>query len=200
VNISAQQAATRPYSPDARSPEPLLRPRTFGAQEILVRQGQPAQLFRLTSGWVAEQRFLSNGRRQIVDLAIPGDIVGFGEEKGTGKVAALLNRAMAVRNARLVDHLVRLGQLSAIERAAQVFLSLYDRLSAAGLVTGHAMPMPLTQAQLAEHLGMSVVHVNRTLQQLRRDGLLEIRNGRAVLRDRTTLAAMCDYRLRSQPA
>ena len=81
----------------------------------------------------------------------------------------------------LYDQIVRLGRQTACGRFAHLMLELRERLSRVGLVDGDSFAMPLTQDVLADVLGFSVVHVNRTVQQLRRDGLLEIRNGTVTL-------------------
>lgn len=81
----------------------------------------------------------------------------------------------------LYDQIVRLGRQTASGRFAHLMLELRERLGRVGLVDGDSFAMPLTQDVLADVLGFSVVHVNRTVQQLRRDGMLEIRNGTVTL-------------------
>jgi len=90
--------------------------------------------------------------------------------------------------ARLLDQLVRLGRQNAYERTAGWLLDVHARLDRAGLVEKAGFPLPVTQEVLADALGLSVVHVNRTLQQLRREGLLQLQAGRATLPDRSRLA------------
>jgi CRP-like cAMP-binding protein len=70
------------------------------------------------------------------------------------------------------DHIVRLGRLTAYERVAHLVLDIRDRLALVGLAAPDSFPPPLTQETLADVLGLSSVHVNRMLQQLRRDGLV----------------------------
>jgi CRP-like cAMP-binding protein len=90
-----------------------------------------------------------------------------------------LARACAIsadlEEAYLLDHVVRLGRQTAYERIAHLLLELAERLKLAGLTSGTTAPMPLTQEVIADALGLSLVHVNRTLQQLRRDHLIEFR-------------------------
>jgi CRP-like cAMP-binding protein len=90
--------------------------------------------------------------------------------------------------ARLVRHIVRLGRMSAYDRLADFFLELHERELRAGLADRRTLSMPLTQEALADHLGLSIVHVNRTLQQLRHDGLIDYEGGRVTLRDPDRLA------------
>lgn len=81
----------------------------------------------------------------------------------------------------LYDQIVRLGRQTACGRFAHLMLELRERLERVGLVESDSFAMPLTQDVLADVLGFSVVHVNRTVQQLRRERLLDVRNGQVVL-------------------
>jgi CRP-like cAMP-binding protein len=67
-------------------------------------------------------------------------------------------------------------------------------MSTAGLAQTDRFPLPLTQSQMGEALGLSLVHVNRTMQQLRRDGLVELRSGWASIPNRQRMELLCDYR------
>jgi CRP-like cAMP-binding protein len=177
----------------------------------------------LISGFACRQRVLADGRRQIFDFLIPGDLIGAAPDRPLAQeaVAALttvetapapvlrdcavdpmrfpgLSAAVArcarQEQLRLLDHVVRLGRQTGYERTAHLLLELGDRLAAAGLGDGRRFPMPLTQESLADSLGLSVVHVNRILQQLRRERLIELRSGEAVLIERELLAGIADYR------
>jgi CRP-like cAMP-binding protein len=114
--------------------------------------------------------------------------------RSPGLVAAM-RRAERLEEAQLLDHVTRLGRQTAYERVAHLLLDLHARLTAAGLALGPSFPMPLTQETLADALGLSVVHVNRILQQLRREKLVELRAGRAVLLQPDALAHIADFRL-----
>lgn len=109
-------------------------------------------------------------------------------------LAAALRRAERVEEAQLLDHVTRLGRQTAYERVAHLLLELHARLTVTGLAVGPSFPMPLTQETLADALGLSVVHVNRILQQLRREELVELRAGRAVLLQPELLAEIADFR------
>lgn len=167
----------------------------------------------IVSGWGCRMRVLADGRRQIFNFLIPGDFICLssradstatlttaaltaltttaagaltavlqaGLQTPSGLAAALLDAERAEEN-MLFDHLVRLGQLTAYERTAHLLLELQERMSAAGL-GDHRFPLPLTQELLADALGLSLVHVNRTLKQLRRDRLLILTSGMAELPD-----------------
>jgi len=191
--------------------------------EEIIGEGQAAQRPRLVvAGWAARQRVLPDGRRQIFSFVLPGDVLGFTARPATASpwsVTALtafetldgqsvaeavaagrapgLAAAVAAFEAQgaqlLLDQMVRLGQLTAYERVAHFFLELQRRLQVAGLGDSQRFPLPLTQEMLADALGLSIVHVNRTLQQLRREGLIELRSGVAILLRPDMLSSISDY-------
>jgi CRP-like cAMP-binding protein len=92
-----------------------------------------------------------------------------------------------------VDQVVRLGRRSALERLAHLIMEVHERLQRTGLADRATLPWPLTQEAMADVLGLSIVHVNRTLQQLRREGLITLRAGRAVIPDVERLAALAGW-------
>lgn len=98
------------------------------------------------------------------------------------------------QRAQQIDHILRLGRLTARERTAHLFLELHDRMKNAGQATDGRSPVPLTQSQFGEALGLSLVHVNRTMQQLRRDGLIELKSGWVSILDRERMELLCDFR------
>ena len=99
----------------------------------------------------------------------------------------------AREEAILSEHVVRLGRRNAIERTAHLLLELLNRLRAVGMVSGRSYAFPLTQQLLADTLGLSVVHVNRTLRKLRMLELIEIDGGRIFLKDIERLEKMAVY-------
>jgi CRP-like cAMP-binding protein len=192
-----------------------------GPGEQLIAEGQGAGRPRfIVSGWACRQRLMADGRRQIFALLLPGDGFGFGARPALSSVIALtaletvdataaqeavrrgaapgLARAFAaaelMEDALLLDHAVRLGRLTAFERVTHFMLELQQRLETAGLGDRQRFPLPLTQEILADTLGLSIVHVNRTLQQLRRAGLIELRSGVAILLEPEAMARGCGYR------
>jgi CRP-like cAMP-binding protein len=197
--------------------------------EELFVEGEAVRRPRfIVSGWASSQRVLSDGRRQIFSFSLPGDGLGLYprmtppalytvvaatametvdaqpvlELVRSGRSPGLLRAFAAAARAEdieFLDHLTRLGRQTAYERVAHFLLEIHDRLAVVGLGTERHFPLPLTQEILADALGLSIVHVNRTLQQLRRDKLIEWRSGVAVLLQRETLAKVADYRLGSRP-
>lgn len=93
----------------------------------------------------------------------------------------VLHRMACLQEIWLRDQIVRLGRRSAYERTVHLVLELHRRLSAVGLAVGTGFDWPLTQDVLADALGLSVVHINRVLAMVRRDGLFELHDGRVVI-------------------
>ena len=166
----------------------------------------------IAKGWVARAGVLADGRRQIVGLHLPGDLLTPGEGEGgdmtvwalteaitidasrfwrsvenetapDSKLGAAWRQIRELERARLVHQIIRLGRLTAYERTAHLFLELHDKQLRAGLTETGAVQLPITQDVLADSLGLSAVHMNRTLQQLRRDGLIIYRGGQLLLPD-----------------
>jgi len=203
------------------------RLRRHAAGDPIEADGGRRRSFAVISGWAAEQRVLLDGRRQILRLRIADDICGLREEALEGAQLHALTDAVladvtplrdAVAGGRtdpsLIEswrrmeraeiasdlrHLVRLGRLTALERAGNLMVELFERLEVAGLNSGPVMPLPLTQTHLADHLGLSVVHVNRVLQQLRRDRYIEMRPRQVVIKDLASLARHSCYALGAYP-
>ncbi len=171
----------------------------------------------MLAGWACSYRLLPDGRRQLFDLILPGDGIGVSVKRtpvAMASIAALtpvqlvhvgaltspatlasnsallrlLHAASDADERRILNHLVRLGRLTALERMANLLLEIRERLEVVGLVNGSSFPLPLTQEMLADLLGLSVVHVNRTLQELRRQGLASVDRGVARLLDIAALA------------
>jgi CRP-like cAMP-binding protein len=161
----------------------------------------------ILSGWAVQERFLSNGRRQIIRFIIPGDIVGelpgLSHPRSTAITAltpvttadarpllqftGLASNGSGLARAIwgmheldikcLYDHVVRLGQQSAYQAILHLFLELHRRLDEIGQVADCTFNMPLSQELMGDCLGVSLVHFNRTVQQLRKDGFIELKRG-----------------------
>jgi CRP-like cAMP-binding protein len=171
----------------------------------------------VVSGWISETRILPDGRRQIFAFLLPGDVAAGGSSllcnrelvavtnveiadvgalalgEQSDRLAKSLAEAARLREERLFDHIVRIGRLTAKERVLNLLLELHDRLDAIGLVKEGTFRVPLTQEVFADALGLSVVHINRTLQQLRREGMLTVGRGTVTLHQRNKLAALACY-------
>ncbi len=95
----------------------------------------------------------------------------------SGTIATALHCTAALDEANLLNQLLRIGRQSAYERVAHLILELRERLAMIGFAGTDTIPVPLTQEMLADALGLSIVHLNRTLQQLRREGLIQFKSG-----------------------
>jgi CRP-like cAMP-binding protein len=102
-------------------------------------------------------------------------------------------RAMALDEAHLLNQIIRIGRQTAYERLAHLLLELNTRCRAAGLSDGATFDLPLTQEILADCLGLSTVHVNRTLQTLRREQLIEQKPPIITIRNKEKLMAIAEY-------
>jgi CRP-like cAMP-binding protein len=191
----------------------------------LAHQGELGQAaYILRAGWACSFKLLSNGGRQIISFPIPGDVVGLRsmllrtsdhtfttltdavvcrvEEpriKEVLKEFPLLGSALLWATSRdeamVVEHLVSIGRRSAVERMAHFFLELYDRLRLVGLASGDQFSCPLSQAVLADALGLSAIHVNRVLRQLRERRLMTFHEGVVSIRRPGELAALAGYEI-----
>lgn len=170
------------------------------------------RVYRLRSGWLARTRRIEDERRQIIDIFLPGDLVGTKatllsrqpdsiEALTTASVDSLdqaefrelatTNSAVALRvmfqlaedERRLHNWVTALGQGDAAERLAAMVLDLRLRLRRIGLVPRNSFHLPLTQREIGDHLGITIVHVNRTIRRLREDGLLSITKSSVVIHD-----------------
>jgi CRP-like cAMP-binding protein len=170
----------------------------------IVREGDDPKAVRLVvSGWACRYKGLPDGRRQIVGFFIPGDFCDLNvyilkemdhtigaitrvqyasispEEmdrltEKRPRIAQALWWHELVDSAIQREWLLNIGQRSAYERIAHLLVELYLRLRAVGLAENGSCDFPITQNDLAEATGLTPVHVNRTLQELRRDGLIEL--------------------------
>ncbi len=147
----------------------------------LSRPGLPSSssALALTSVLVADARPLL---RAADETGVP--LTGLAEAIATISHADEIN---------LRDQIVRLGRQTAYERLVHLVLEFHYRLQAVGMVDGDSFALPLTQEILADALGLSVVHINRTLQQVRRDRLLDMRGGQVTLRQIDLMRAMADW-------
>ena len=181
-----------------------------------------APLYTLRKGWAFRYKTLSDGRRQILTFLLPGDFIGVQQKMGdasahgvvtlTDAVFCVFHRAslwelhrqspsmgfnitwLTAHEESLVDDtLLSVGRRSAEERIARLLILLYKRaaaLEADGGVSG--VPFPLTQQHIADGLGLSLVHTNKTLRKLEKRGLHRIIDGRLHMRDVKALARLAD--------
>lgn len=197
--------------------------RRLPADEVVVHSGvELSSSLMLLDGWMARSKDLESGERQVTELHVAGDFAdlhGFTLKKLDHDVLTLTECTVAVvPHDRLKEiterypHLARvywfstnidaaihrewalsLGQRSAISRMAHLFCELYVRLEIVGRAHGDTYELPLTQRELAECLGLTVVHANRTIQELRRRGLVEFENRRLTILDRRGIEGVAEF-------
>ncbi|MDR6788311.1 CRP-like cAMP-binding protein [Sphingomonas sp. BE138] len=186
--------------------------RAIRSRRDIVTEGREiTQALLLLSGWAARVRLLPDGRRQFLSFLLPGDLIGACDHPHAAAVSTViamsdvtvcplpvadagspLHVAYAISRAMDEGHLLaqitRLGRLNAQERISDLLLELYERLTLNGTVSGNGFDLPLTQETLADALGLTSVHVNRMLQQARREGDMQWRVGHVRLSDPAGLA------------
>lgn len=197
--------------------------RGFPRGATLVEEGgQTRRVFTLLSGWAFRFKTLTDGRRQILNILLPGDLAGLqaslmdvaphGIEALTDvRLCTFRDAAMedlmrehpklgldvtwlAAQGERLTDDvLLSVGRRNALERVAMLLVYLYKRAGSAGLITGGALAFPLTQAHIADTLGLSFVHTNRCIQRLRKLGLIQLDKGQLQVNDLRLLRRVAEY-------
>lgn len=192
-------------------------------QDLYVEGDAVSPIRIILDGWACRYDQLADGRRQIVELFLPGDIIGhdslFAERQdhsacsisalsyaqiSRGEINALAQRFPALGHALLWDLSVAaainrqwirsLGRLSATQRIAHLFCELFCRSACAGLTRGTAFDMPMGQRDLGDARGLSTVQVNRTVQLLRSAGLLEWRRRVVEIADLPRLTRIAMFR------
>lgn len=191
-------------------------------REIIIQGRRYDALQVMVEGISVRYRILRDGRRQVLDIALPGDLIGFPAcffESAPYSISALTDTELACipfralaglpdKHPRLaaavvwsfaadaaiyLEHLTDVGRRTALERVAHFLLELLVRFQSIGRGDACSFPMPLTQELLADALGLSVPHVNRTLRQLREDDLVRIEAHRVIVNDVEALSALADF-------
>lgn len=213
-----------------------LREEEFGALDELLRhreEAAPGELvvmedqemnrtWVLLDGWVFRYKSFEDGRRQVLNYMLPGDIIGlysvmlrrsdYGVEAITPVTLAVFPSTelidalahtprlllamswIAGQGERMLDEqIARVGRRAAAERMAHLFVELHVRLLKLGFSRKRAGELPLTQALLSDTLGMSHVHANRCFRELAREQLVELRNSRIMLLDPGGLARRAGF-------
>jgi CRP-like cAMP-binding protein len=183
------------------------------ADQDLVREGdRPTRSCLILSGFTATYKMTVAGKRQIVSFGIAGDLpdlqslhlkvldvslgtlttcrIGFITHDDLRdictrypRIAAAFWRETLIEGAIFREWVLNVGRREAYQRMAHVFCELLTRLRAVGLVEDHACDLPITQGEFADATGVTTVHVNRVLQQMRADGLIELKGDRLNILD-----------------
>ncbi|VTU14213.1 Nitrogen fixation regulation protein FixK [Variovorax sp. SRS16] len=197
--------------------------RAVDAGGSVIEEHRPCpMLFTLYSGWAFRYKTLSDGRRQILSFLLPGDFIGLqdefadgqthGVEAVTGVTLCAFPREklwnlfhaqpklsyditwLAAREEKMVDdNLVTAGRRNAGERVAMLLMHLYRRAERVGMVRDGWAEFPINQQHIADALGLSLVHTNKTLRHLQRLGLYKIDSGWLRILEPRALETLGDY-------
>lgn len=215
VEISAQEERTlRGLVADGRD---------IREDEVVVRAGEPLNhSMVLAGGWMARVKDLPSGERQVTELHVAGDypdLHSYTLKRLDHDIVAISDCKVAMipheriremievypRLGRIywfmtnIDGAIKgelalsLGQRSALARMSHLFCELHVRLRVVDMCRGNSYDFPLTQRELSECLGLTVVHANRTLQELRRRGLVEVENRQVTIRDMDGLEGLAEF-------
>ncbi|TYR31614.1 Crp/Fnr family transcriptional regulator [Mesorhizobium microcysteis] len=199
----------------------VFQPRHYPAHFPIVPLGDPLEGIRIIqSGWCRLEKYMSDGERQIIDFPLKGDIIGLaGEDRVAGlavtaitdllvfetrpgagldsikspKLNRLFRSAAVRRDAIAIEHMVNLGRRSVLGRTSHLFLELGMRLCGKLPREIVQFSCPLTQHDLADALGLTPIHLNRKLRELREDGILSFRHGLVEFHDVGRLIYLADF-------
>lgn len=199
------------------------RTATFAPRQVIVRQMTPlSQCTLLLDGFIERYKDVADGRRQILAIHIPGDFVdlhSYPLKRLEHSVAALTEvkvalfphaavRALTERSATLTELLWRstlvdaainrewiisVGSRRAAARLAHLFCEMHVRLGRIGLAEDTRYALPLTQVDLADATGLTAVHANRMLREMREQGLVRFRQGMVDLLDLPRLRDLANF-------
>ena len=195
-------AAEVQFMQNFKSGEMLVDPGTT----LMIEGSSSPQLYTVLEGMGLRYKTMLSGDRQVINFVFPGDFLGLQagvmnemhhsvEASTTMRLCVFDRKALwtlfrdhprrafdltwiaAVEEHFLGESLAILGHMSGIERVARALVRVHDRGAALGMVEDDAMPFPYKQQDLADALGLSLVHTNKTLAKLRKEGVADWRNG-----------------------
>lgn len=205
----------------------LLRPHQYLAREAEAQ----SSIHLIVEGWACRYKLLPDGRRQITQIFLPGDLCEPGwcwspvasqhvatitnvrtiryscralKERAAGDSlveSMLWSGMMSLADARS-EWLINLGRKTALEKLSHLFCELFYRMKAVSLTTANQCAMPLTQVDMADIAGLTPVHVNRTLQEMRQFGLIDLKAKWLIIPNIATLreaGLFYDHYLRPHP-
>jgi CRP-like cAMP-binding protein len=191
-------------------------------QDIVRMGDRPSRSCLILSGFACMYKMTGDGKRQIHNFHIPGDIpdlqslhlqvldnslgtltpcsVGFITHEDLNKlceshyrIARAFWRETLIHGAIFREWMLSIGQREAYNRIAHLFCEMLVRLRAVGLATGNSCDWPITQTEIGDALGITTVHVNRVLQAMRADGLIELKGDRLNIPDWEKLKEAGDF-------
>ena len=197
--------------------------RIVAAGEALIAEHvRSPQLYTLYAGWAFRYKTLSDGRRQILNFLLPGDFIGLQEEFAEGQTHGVEAASdatfcvferdrlwdlfhaqpkvgyditwLAARDEKMLDdNLVTAGRRNAGERVAMLLMHLYRRAERLGMVRDGWVEFPFNQQHIADALGLSLVHTNKTLRRLQAMGLHKLEAGWLRILEPNVLETLGDY-------
>ena len=187
--------------------------RDFAARRDLAREGdRPRAIYVMLEGWACRYKTLPDGRRQVVAFFVPGDLCDLNVfilkqmDHNVGAITAVRTaeidrdefERMTEAHPRITQALwwnelvnvavqrewtLNVGQRTAYERISHLICEMFLRLRTVGLTRGDSCDFPITQVDIGDATGLTSVHVNRTLKQLREEGLIEVNRRSLTIHD-----------------
>ena len=197
-----------------------------GATIFLEGEDSP-HIYTVLEGWALRYRMLESGRRQVLNFALPGDLIGlqgalFGKMLHSAQALTTVRLCVFSRQrlwelyqkhsglafdmtwiasreeSILAEHLTYVGQRNALERLAYIIMHVTERCRKLGMVEKDTLTTPMTQQDLGDAMGLSIVHTNKTLRRLAATGAVEWRRGEIRIRDVQELARLANYERREK--
>jgi CRP-like cAMP-binding protein len=195
----------------------------FDAYQDIVREGdRPSRCFALLDGFASTYKTTFLGKRQIAAFHVPGDVpdiqslhlkvldnsistigpcrIGFVQHdamralfQAHPRIGSAFWRATLIDAALVREWMLNTGRREAYARMAHLFCELITRLDAVGLMSDRTYSLPMTQPELGDALGITPIHVNRTLGDLRNAGLITVRSRRLTVHDWDGLVAAGEF-------
>lgn len=185
-------------------------------------------IFTILEGWAIRYKAFPNGKRQVLNFAMQGDLLGLQASlfnQMTHSVEALTDTTLCMfprqrifelyknhpglaydltwlasrEESIIAEHLANVGQRPAFARIAYMIVYLFNRARRAGLVERNKMLLPITQEHLADAMGLSIVHTNKTLKRLRATGWLDWKRHELTIKDEKQLTAVAEYDVVEKP-
>ena len=200
----------------------VLSESSYPADAVIIEQGASIRSIHLVrSGWGCVYRDLSSGERQIIDFPMRCDFVGLRTGDGYSyntiksitpmslyeiplssleetiwqipRLSMIFIELLSRQRSMLIEHLTNIGCRSAFVRTAHLLLELSDRVKSCGMGDADSFYCPLTQYQLADALGLTPIHLNRMMRELREEGLVMFRSYKVEILDRQRLVEIAEY-------
>lgn len=193
------------------------------AHKVMLCQGNTShKCFIVNQGWAYRYYDLSNGKRQVVNYYLPGDIISpyalvrpkenysiasitplnvsviepnylISLFSAHAKLGLLYKKMLSEEDILFMEQIVRLGIRTAYERTAHLLMEFFERLKIVGQTENSSFTLPLTQQLLAETLGLSLVHMNRTINKLQLHKLISIESKKVSILNNERLKQIAEY-------